>query len=153
MLPEYLFDNITEYLDFVTRYEPEALDNVDKDILITFVLTFLSPDYVSNPFLKGKLVSILVHGLQPVGYYRKGTLYDRLSTHSLSTEYLMPMLIRFFIDVESTGGSSQFYGKFRCFFADRQIQFPPRHFAHLQIVMVESSTSRGIRKVKTVSPS
>jgi ubiquitin conjugation factor E4 B len=110
MLPEYLFDNIAEYLDFISRYDPDALDNVDKDILITFVVTFLSPEYVNNPFLKAKLVSILSHGLQPVGYWRKGTLFDRLSTHSLSTQYLMPTLIRFFIDVESTGGHSQFWG-------------------------------------------
>lgn len=58
MLPEYLFDNIAEYFDFLARYEPDALDNVDKDILITFVITFLSPNYVNNPFLKAKLVSV-----------------------------------------------------------------------------------------------
>jgi ubiquitin conjugation factor E4 B len=58
MLPEYLFDNITEYFDFLGRYSPDSLDNVDKDILITFTITFLSPNYVNNPFLKAKLVSV-----------------------------------------------------------------------------------------------
>lgn len=40
------------------RYDPDALDNADKDILITFVLTFVSPTYVNNPFLKAKLVTV-----------------------------------------------------------------------------------------------
>ncbi|WVQ99567.1 hypothetical protein IAU59_006703 [Kwoniella sp. CBS 9459] len=112
MLPEYLFDNIAEYFDFLARYNPDALDNIDKDILITFIITFLSPGYVNNPFLKAKLVSILSYGLWPMGYWRKGALFDRLSVHSLSTDYLMPTLIRFFIDVESTGGHTQFWDKF-----------------------------------------
>ncbi|WVQ67519.1 uncharacterized protein L199_005719 [Kwoniella botswanensis] len=109
MLPEYLFDNITEYFDFLARYNPDALDDADKDIVITFVVTFLSPNYVNNPFLKAKLVSILSYGLWPMGYWRKGALFDRLSVHSLSTEYLMPTLIRFFI---ATGGHTQFWDKF-----------------------------------------
>lgn len=58
-----------------------------------------------------RLTQILANGLYPVGYWRKGTLFDRLSLHSLSTTHLMPALIRFFIDVESTGGHSQFWGE------------------------------------------
>lgn len=60
-----------------------------------------------------------------MGHYRKGPLYDRLNVHPLSTKYLMPSLIRFFIgesltflraisheaDVESTGGHTQFWGE------------------------------------------
>ncbi|WWC89190.1 uncharacterized protein L201_004108 [Kwoniella dendrophila CBS 6074] len=95
-----------QYFDFLARYHPDALDDVDKDILITFVITFLSPNYVNNPFLKAKLVSILSYGLWPMGYWRKGALFDRLSVHSLSTEFLMPTLIRFFI------GHTQFWDKF-----------------------------------------
>ncbi|OCF33004.1 ubiquitin-conjugation factor E4 B [Kwoniella heveanensis BCC8398] len=112
MLPEYLFDNIAEYFDFLARYNPDALDDIDKDIVITFIITFLSPGYVNNPFLKAKLVSILSYGLWPMGYWRKGALFDRLSVHSLSTDHLMPTLIRFFIDVEITGGHTQFWDKF-----------------------------------------
>jgi ubiquitin conjugation factor E4 B len=123
MLPEYLFDNVAEYFEFLARYDPDALDDADKDTLITFIITFLSPDYVNNPFLKAKLVAILSYGLWPMGYWRKGALYDRLSVHNLSTQYLMPTLIRFFIggwklrrslttDVEMTGGHTQFWDKF-----------------------------------------
>jgi ubiquitin conjugation factor E4 B len=112
MLPEYLFDNIAEYYDFLARYHPDALDDADKDILINFAIVFVQPNYINNPFLKAKLVSIIANGLYPTGYWRKGTLFDRLSVHSLSTEHLMPTLIRFWIDVEATGGHTQFWDKF-----------------------------------------
>ena len=40
------------------RYNADALDDADKDILITFTIVFLSPGYVNNPFMKAKLVSV-----------------------------------------------------------------------------------------------
>lgn len=58
MLPEYLFDNVAEYFEFLSRYRAEALDDGDKDILITFTIVFLSPGYVNNPFMKAKLVHV-----------------------------------------------------------------------------------------------
>lgn len=58
MLPEYLFENVAEYIEFLSRYDADALDNADKDILITFTIVFLSPGYVNNPFLKAKLVQV-----------------------------------------------------------------------------------------------
>jgi ubiquitin conjugation factor E4 B len=112
MLPEYLFENVAEYIEFLSRYNAEALDDADKDILITFTIVFLSPGYVNNPFMKAKLVSVsrnrtckskradrqgLSNGVIPQGYWRKGPLYERLGVHPLSTQYLMPTLIRFFI--------------------------------------------------------
>ena len=40
---------------------------------------------------------ILSNGLYGVGHSRKGVLYDRLIAHPMSTQYLMPTVIRFFI--------------------------------------------------------
>lgn len=69
-------------------------------------------------------VQILSNGLYPVGYHRRGPMFDRLSVHPVSIQYLMPALIRFFIgkqmtmvqaykeDVEMTGGHTQFWGKY-----------------------------------------
>ncbi|KLT45417.1 hypothetical protein CC85DRAFT_282483 [Cutaneotrichosporon oleaginosum] len=112
MLPEFILENIVEYYLFLSRYNPDALDKADKDILIAFALTFVSPTYVNNPFLKAKLINALANGLYPVGYWRRGPLFDQLSVLPLSTEHLMPTLIRFFIDVEMTGGHTQFWDKF-----------------------------------------
>lgn len=132
MLPEFFFENVVEYYDFLARYSPDALDDADKDILITFAIAFVNPTHVNNPFLKAKLVAVssfchgcgpssshlanvqaLANGLYPVGYWRKGPLFDRLSTHPQSTAHLMPMILRFWIDVESTGGHTQFWGELR----------------------------------------
>jgi ubiquitin conjugation factor E4 B len=80
MLPEYLFENVAEYVEFLSRqvglrnreltarYNADALDDADKDILITFTIVFLSPGYVNNPFMKAKLVSVSLeecHRLRP----------------------------------------------------------------------------------------
>lgn len=37
---------------------PETLDKNDKDVIITFMIVFLSPNYVNNPFLKAKFMSV-----------------------------------------------------------------------------------------------
>lgn len=58
MLPEYLVENISEYLDFLFRYKPDVLENQDKDVLINFFIVFLTPGYINNPFLKAKFVSV-----------------------------------------------------------------------------------------------
>lgn len=113
MLPEYLIENVAEYLEFIVRWSPpDTLDKTDKDIIVTFILTFLSPNYVNNPFLKAKFMGILAAGVQPTGYFRRGILYETLIYHPLASHYLMPTLVRFFIDVEITGASTQFYDKF-----------------------------------------
>ncbi|KAJ9098222.1 hypothetical protein QFC21_004551 [Naganishia friedmannii] len=113
MLPEYLIENVAEYLEFIVRWaDPNTLEKQDKDTIVTFILTFLSPNYVNNPFLKAKFMGILAAGVQPTGYFRRGILYETLIYHPLASHYLMPTLVRFFIDVEITGASTQFYDKF-----------------------------------------
>jgi hypothetical protein len=37
---------------------PETLDKSDKDVIVTFMIVFLSPNYVNNPFLKAKFMSV-----------------------------------------------------------------------------------------------
>ena len=113
MLPEYLLENTSDYLEFVVRNAgPDTLSKSDKDTILTFVLVFLSPNYVNNPFLKAKFMSMLAMGVQPWGYFRHGIFYDNLVEHPLAVKHLMPTLVRFFVDVEMTGGHTQFWDKF-----------------------------------------
>ena len=48
------------------------------------------------------------------GYGREkyGVLGNMLNTHPLALKHLMPALMHFYIEVEQTGASSQFYDKF-----------------------------------------
>ena len=173
MLPEYLFDNVAEYFEFLSRYRAEALDDGDKDILITFTIVFLSPGYVNNPFMKAKLVHVgllcmdllmtdptqgLSNGLIPQGYWRKGPLFDRLDIHPLSTQYLMPTLIRFFIGENSSSGQERICSwlprrrnDWRSYAILGQIQLQTRHQPHHKSHVEQSPSQGGFHQVKAVS--
>lgn len=80
MLPEYLIEDITEFLTFVSkfvhpllacivtveltkilslvRYSPGVLAENSQDELMTFMLVFLSTPYMKNPYLKGQFVEV-----------------------------------------------------------------------------------------------
>ena len=47
-----------------------------------------------------------------------GVLGNMLNTHPLALKHLMPALMHFYIEVEQTGASSQFYDKFNARFVD-----------------------------------
>jgi ubiquitin conjugation factor E4 B len=77
-LPEYLIEDITEFLSFTSkcaspsppstrseanatllhRYAPQVLADNSQDELITFMLVFLSTPYMKNPYLKGQFVEV-----------------------------------------------------------------------------------------------
>ncbi|KAJ2765325.1 Ubiquitin conjugation factor E4, partial [Coemansia nantahalensis] len=103
------------------------------DVLPLFAAVFLArPEYIHNPYLKAKLVDILhmltyrdpredddyvdtLGGNMPgslrlhpcIGQFQAG-----LDDSALARAYLVPALLRFYVDIEKTGASSQFYDKF-----------------------------------------
>ncbi|KAJ2713679.1 Ubiquitin conjugation factor E4 [Coemansia spiralis] len=103
------------------------------DVLPLFVAVFLArPKYIRNPYIKAKLVDIL-HMLtyrdaredddyvDTLGGNMPGNLrlhpcisqfQASLDGNALARAYLVPALLRFYVDVEKTGASSQFYDKF-----------------------------------------
>ncbi|KAJ2083961.1 Ubiquitin conjugation factor E4 [Coemansia sp. RSA 988] len=150
MLPEFLIEDVIEFMVFNTIYAPDTLIDVAgqvgrggsnddiglrtfDDILPLFVVTFLArPKYIHNPYLKAKLVDIL-HMLtyrdpredddyvDTLGGNIPGSLrlhpsidqfQSSLDGNSLARAYLIPALLRFYVDIEKTGASSQFYDKF-----------------------------------------
>ena len=87
MLPEFLIEDITEFLSFVSkcvaalvrlspsrcrrrrqvadvlhgharRYAPSVLETSSQDELMSFMLVFLSTPYMKNPYLKGQFVEV-----------------------------------------------------------------------------------------------
>ncbi|KAJ2158357.1 Ubiquitin conjugation factor E4, partial [Coemansia sp. RSA 552] len=103
------------------------------DILPLYVVTLLArPGYVHNPYLKAKLVDILhmltfcdpgedddyvdTLGGNPQGTVRlHPAIYQfraSLDDNAMARAYLVPALLRFYVDIEKTGASSQFYDKF-----------------------------------------
>ncbi|KAF8645185.1 hypothetical protein AX16_008012 [Volvariella volvacea WC 439] len=112
-LPEYIIEDIVDYLFFVVQTSPDKFELSGKEELLTFVLTFLTSTwYIKNPFLKSKINDVLFMSIWGYGRERNGILGNMLNTHPLALKHLMPALMHFYIEVEQTGASSQFYDKF-----------------------------------------
>ncbi|KAJ2661237.1 Ubiquitin conjugation factor E4 [Coemansia sp. RSA 1200] len=146
MLPQFLFEDVVEFVVFLAMHSPDTL--IDStlqlgrseglrtfEMIPAFVVVFLArPAYVSNPYMKAKLVDIL-HMLtycdpredsdyvdtnearsleQPAVHLHPSiSQFQSCLDHSaLSRRFLVPALLRFYVDIEQTGSSSQFYDKF-----------------------------------------
>ncbi|KAF2662298.1 hypothetical protein K491DRAFT_585674 [Lophiostoma macrostomum CBS 122681] len=112
-LPEYFLEDIVDNFKFITRYMPHIITSTQCEELVMICITFLrSTEYIKNPYLKSGLVTILFHGVWPFDRRSKGILGDVLFAHPFATKHLLHALMKFYIECESTGASSQFYDKF-----------------------------------------
>ncbi|PWN52986.1 hypothetical protein IE53DRAFT_373262 [Violaceomyces palustris] len=108
MLPEHIFEDVCDVLIFISSLPSNA-----KNDLVTFSTTFLSSGwYIKNPFLRAKLAEILFYNVMPYGHSKSGILTDTINIHPLALRHLMPALMSFWIEAESTGSNTQFYDKF-----------------------------------------
>jgi len=106
-------EDVIDYFLFIVRYTPESLELSGKNELVIFALTFLTSTwYIKNPFLKAHINEALFYGILQYGNDRNGILGNILNTHPIALKHLMPALMHFYIEVEQTGASSQFYDKF-----------------------------------------
>ncbi|KAJ6585038.1 ubiquitin elongating factor core-domain-containing protein [Mycena capillaripes] len=113
VLPEYILEDIVDYLHFIVQTSPDKFELSGKTELLIFVLTFLNSTwYIKNPFLKSKINDVLFFSIWGYGRERNGLLGNMLNTHPMALKHLMPALTHFYIEVEQTGASSQFYDKF-----------------------------------------
>ena len=113
MLPEHVFEDVCDTMLFISRYSPDSLPEPAKNDLVTFCTTFLSSGwYIKNPFLKAKLAEILFYNVIPFGYKKNGIMGDTVNVHDLALRHLVPALMSFWIEAESTGSHTQFYDKF-----------------------------------------
>ncbi|KAF8964409.1 ubiquitin elongating factor core-domain-containing protein [Flammula alnicola] len=113
VLPEYIVEDIVNYLFFAVQTSPDKFELAGKVELMTFVLTFLTSTwYIKNPFLKSKINDVLFMSIWGYGRERNGILGNMLNSHPMALKHLMPALMHFYIEVEQTGASSQFYDKF-----------------------------------------
>ena len=113
VLPEYFLDDVVGNFKFIVRNMPHIITSTQADELVMLCVTFLrNSDYIKNPGLKSGLVSILYQGIWPVYGRQKGILGDLLNSLPFATDYLLHSLMKFYIEVESTGTHTQFYDKF-----------------------------------------
>jgi len=68
------------------------------DEVIALCITFLTnSEYIKNPYLKAKLVSLLFHGTWPVYHRTKGVLGDSLVGTKFANDHLLHALMKFYI--------------------------------------------------------
>ncbi|KTW29866.1 hypothetical protein T552_01070 [Pneumocystis carinii B80] len=121
-LPEYFVEEIADFFLYTSKYNPELIISNSAIELVTFIITFLkSPSYIKNPYLKAKLAEILFYGILKQHNYPYGVLGDILNSNTFSLHHLLPALMLFYVEVESTGLSSQFYDKFNIRYQISQI--------------------------------
>ena len=112
-LPEYALQDIVDNFKFVYRYIPQIILSAVGDEMVALCITFLeSSEYVKNPYLKSSLVSLLFNGTWPTYHLKKGVLGDLMTNTKFANDYLLHAVMKFYIECESTGASTQFYDKF-----------------------------------------
>ena len=77
---------------------PEIMISAVGNELMTLSITFLTnSEYIKNPYLKAKLVSLLFHGTWPVYHRAKGVLGDTLIGEKFANDNLLHALMKFYI--------------------------------------------------------
>lgn len=113
--PEYILEGVVNYCKFVTNFRnPPLFQNDEKlNSFVEFAVILLRcPELVGNPHMKAHLVEVLFVGTLPMMDGRPGFISNIYNTNELVRENILYALLDFYVMVEKTGASSQFYDKF-----------------------------------------
>lgn len=112
--PEFIVEGVVNYVQYIAKYVSNPLIlNPRLTTFVEFAVVFLRcPELIGNPHLKGKLVESLFIGSLPTQDDRPGFMIEIFDTNELVNKNLLYSLLEFYVVVEKTGASSQFYDKF-----------------------------------------
>ncbi|KAH8412425.1 hypothetical protein KR009_001922 [Drosophila setifemur] len=108
-LPEWYIDDIAEFILFTMQHaNVDIRQGIDHSI-ITWLLTCVCASHlIKNPYVTAKLVEVMfVFSLKPTN-----SVNTAMWNHELAQNALVSALMRFYVDVETTGQSTEFYDKF-----------------------------------------
>lgn len=129
-LPEWYIDDIAEFILFAMQHaNVDIRQGIDHSI-ITWLLTCVCASHlIKNPYVTAKLVEVMfVFSLKPansvntavsswnmpsgeIQFIRVCVIFQ-MWNHELAQNALVSALMRFYVDVETTGQSTEFYDKF-----------------------------------------
>ncbi|KAI9297406.1 U-box-domain-containing protein [Neoconidiobolus thromboides FSU 785] len=115
MLPEYYIYDILEFLVFIAKFCPDVLLGQSTQEIVIFITTLLyHQDAINNPYLKIKMVEILYYFTFPLRERGapEGILGPAMNSNPIALNHLLKSLLKFYVQVEQTGLSSQFHDKF-----------------------------------------
>ncbi|SCU92656.1 LAMI_0E11452g1_1 [Lachancea mirantina] len=112
--PEFVIEGLINYLQFISKFVSAPLYSSPRlHSCVELSTTILRcPELVSNPHLKGKLVRFLSVGAMHMGENAPGFMMKIFENNELVRDNLLYALLDFYVIVEKTGSSSQFYDKF-----------------------------------------
>ena len=111
-LPEFILDDIADVLIQSSRFRINLLGNVNLAPVCQLIqVCVCHPHFFRNPYLVSKLIEVIyMHSPDVQG--TSTPLFEKIITPSSSEQFLLPALLDFYTEVESTGTSSEFYDKF-----------------------------------------
>lgn len=84
---------------------------MDQSVVTWLLSLICAPQLIKNPYLTAKLVEVLFV-ISPSIQQTTVKIYDMIMNHELAQKALIPALMKFYVDVETTGQSTEFYDKF-----------------------------------------
>ncbi|CAI5758568.1 unnamed protein product [Candida verbasci] len=113
--PEFLLEGIINYCKFITNFQGcPLLNNSEKlEKFVEFSIILLRcPELIGNPHMKAHLIEVLFIGSLPLQNGSPGFMANIFTENKLVRENILYSLLDFYVMVEKTGASSQFYDKF-----------------------------------------
>ncbi|GMM46732.1 ubiquitin-ubiquitin ligase [Pichia kluyveri] len=116
--PEIYIEGLINYCHFISKFtnNPMIDNNVKLTKLIEFsVILLRCPELLSNPHLKARLTEVLFFGSLPMQSNNgeiNGFMIGIFNDEETIQKNLLISLLDFYVMVEKTGASSQFYDKF-----------------------------------------
>lgn len=112
--PEFVVEGPVNYSLYISQYNSSPIfRNPRLHSFVEFATVILRcPELLSNPHLKGKLVQLLSVGAMPLTDDSPGFMMEIFETNELVNQNLLYAFLDFYVIVEKTGSSSQFYDKF-----------------------------------------
>lgn len=111
-MPDWYVEDLAEFLQFCIQQMPKVIEAGATDELIELIVILIGNSHVcSNPYVVAKFVEFLFI-CSPTFNNLLQTFHNRVLSHPLSQLNLSYSLIKFYVIIESTGASSEFYDKF-----------------------------------------
>lgn len=112
--PEFVIEGSINYCQYVTKYVQNPLFRNPRlhSYIELATMILRCPELISNPHLKGKMVQVLSIGAMPMSDNSPGFMMEIFEHNDIVLKNLLYGLLDFYVIVEKTGSSSQFYDKF-----------------------------------------
>ncbi|KAM0885791.1 hypothetical protein ACQ4PT_030100 [Festuca glaucescens] len=109
-IPEHFLDDAMDLLALTSGVDSKALEGFPLDGFLNFNIMFMGSSYIKNPYLKAKMVEVLNCWMpQRSGLTSTASLFEG---HQLCLDYIVPNLLKLYVDIEFTGSHTQFFDKF-----------------------------------------